>query len=41
LIGAFLLFIALTPVGHDHPWLASLVFLALPALFVLMSKFEN
>ena len=41
LAGSFALFVFVVPVGHDHPWLAALVFAALPLLFKFMNRFES
>ncbi len=41
LIAAFMLFIVLIPVGHSQPWLAGLLFIALPMLFKFMNRFES
>jgi cyclophilin family peptidyl-prolyl cis-trans isomerase len=41
LIAAFVLFIVMVPVGHAQPWVAGLLFIALPALFKFMNRFES
>jgi cyclophilin family peptidyl-prolyl cis-trans isomerase len=41
LIAAFVLFILMVPVGHAQPWVAGLLFIALPALFKFMNRFES
>lgn len=41
LIAAFTLFIILIPVGHKQPWIAGLLFIALPLLFKFMNRFES
>jgi cyclophilin family peptidyl-prolyl cis-trans isomerase len=41
LAGTFALFIFFLPIGHEHPWLAALVFVALPLLFKFMNRFES
>ena len=41
LIAAFELFIVMIPVGHKQPWVAGVLFIALPALFKFMNRFES
>jgi cyclophilin family peptidyl-prolyl cis-trans isomerase len=41
LIGAFALFIIATPLGHEYPWLAGVIFILLPILFKFMNRFES
>lgn len=41
LIGGFVLFIILIPLGHDNTWLAISIFVGLFAMFRLMSRFES
>lgn len=40
-IMAFVLFIVMIPVGHAQPWVAGLLFVALPLLFKFMNRFES
>lgn len=41
LISGFILVIILTPAGHDNPWLAAGLFIAIFGMFRLMSNFES
>jgi cyclophilin family peptidyl-prolyl cis-trans isomerase len=41
LVSAFLLFVLLTPVGQDHPWLGLGLFFGLLGLFKALGRFES
>jgi hypothetical protein len=41
LISGFILFIILTPVGHQNSWIAAGLFIAIFGMFRLMSSFES
>jgi len=41
LISGFILFIILTPLGHENSWLAAGLFIAIFGMFRLMSNFES
>lgn len=41
LIAGFILLILFVPIGHEHPWVAAVLFLGMFGLFQLMSRFEK